>query len=136
MLARASGARVHRTDLALFVDLDSAYVFDNIAIPTGFLSDDQLSRVIADADTFFPAGRPWTLQALSPSANLVDHGLVLLGHPPLMYRPIGGSGPQTPMGLEIRPVATPDDLIAFGETGCGRQMAEMLRSVSRTVRQA
>lgn len=117
LLANAGGGRVQRTELALLIDLDSAYVFDNIVVPSGLLTDDEMERVLRDADSFFPAHRSWTIQAMSPALDLTDHGLSLLGHPPLMYRPCGGlPGPDTPVGLEVRPVKTPDDLAQFERT--------------------
>ena len=115
-LARASGGRVERTDRALLVDLQSSYVFDNIVVPTGFLDADELDEVMTRAAAFFPTGTSWSVQALSPAVDLARYGLTLLGHPPLMYRPAGGEGPPTPDGLEIRRVASRDDLALFEQT--------------------
>jgi GNAT superfamily N-acetyltransferase len=116
MLASCGTGRVERTDLAFYVDLDSAYVFDNIVVPNGFLDDDDLERVVDHAERFFPPGRAWTLQALSPAIDLAPRGLTLLGHPPLMYRPAGGAAPRLPDRLEVRPVRTSDDLAEFEAT--------------------
>lgn len=115
-IAAASDAPTLTTEHAFFVDLDSAYVFDNIVVTRGFLDPDQMSQVIADAHEFFPDDRTWTLQALAPSHDLRSHGLAALGHPPLMYRPAGSPANPGPANVEIRAVETADDLRDFERT--------------------
>ena len=115
-LAGATGAPTASTHTAFFVDLDSAYVFDNIVIPRGFLGPDDLATVVADARAFFPPQRAWTLQAFTPAADLTDHGLALLGHPPLMYLPANAAVRPSPAPVEIRPVETAAQLRDFQET--------------------
>lgn len=110
------GGRIERTDLALYVDLDSAYVFDNIVIPHGHLGPDGMSSVVEHAKRFFPASRSFAVQALSPTLDLAPHGLHLLGHPPLMFRPAGGVPTPPPDGLEIRRVESADELGDFERT--------------------
>src|SRR5262249_8553047 len=47
---------------------------------------------------------------------LSDRGWTLIGHPPLMLRPVGGEAPPLPEGLEIGPVRAVDDLDQFTTT--------------------
>lgn len=115
-IADAAGAPTRSTEHAFLVDLDSAYVFDNIVVTRGFLDPDQMSQVMIDAQDFFPADRTWTLQALTPTNDLRDHGLALLGHPPLMYRPLATHAEPGPVDVEIRPVESADELHDFERT--------------------
>ena len=99
------------------VDLYSAYVFDNIVVPYGPMAEAELAGVVAEAEAFFPEGRAWTLQALTPAVDLRPLGFELLGHPPLMYRPAGtGRRPPVPAGLEIRKVDDAETLRDFEHT--------------------
>ena len=115
--AALTGGRSRRTDDAVFVDCRSAYVFDNVAICAGPLGGGALDRVAAEADEFF-AGSPlgWTLIGFDHRADLRPHGLELLGHPPLMFRPRGGTAPPTPEGLDVVPVTDDRTLADFEET--------------------
>lgn len=115
-IAAASDAPTRSTEHAFFVDLDSAYVFDNIVVTRGFLDPDQMAQVIADAFEFFPDDRTWTLQALTPTHDLRSHGLAPLGHPPLMYRPVDSHARPGPVNVDIRAVETADDLGDFERT--------------------
>jgi hypothetical protein len=45
------------------------------------------AAVIAEVDTFFPAGVPFLLVSAWPTPDLRAHRLALVGHPPLMWRP-------------------------------------------------
>lgn len=61
-------------------------------------------------------GVPKLLISPFPTADLRSDGLHLLGHPPFMVRPAGGEGAAPVAGLEVRAVATADDLAAFERT--------------------
>lgn len=117
LLAGNERARTYDLSNAFMVDLDSAYVFDNIVVPYGPMADVELAGVVEEAGAFFPAGRAWTLQALTPAVDLRPLGFELLGHPPLMYRPAGPGGrPRVPGDLEIRKVEDAATLRDFERT--------------------
>ena len=63
-----------------------------------------------------PPGVPKLLVSPFPTPDLSGDGLELVGHPPFMVRPAGGSGPAPVAGLEIREVADDGDLVAFERT--------------------
>lgn len=115
-MARLTEGRVDRGDDALLADLGSSYVFDNIAIGLGPWSDASYRGIVRRAEAFFGPGRAFTVMALSSSVDLGPLGLRLVGHPPLMWRPPGGTGPVAPPGLDIRPVRTATELADFEQT--------------------
>ncbi len=102
-------------DLAA-VDPESAVLFDNLAIllqpPTGRAIDDTMARLVG----FYPAERHFVLMSPFPTPDLSGFGLELMGHPPLMLRPVGGEGPPPPAGLEIVPVTDAALLRQFVDT--------------------
>jgi hypothetical protein len=62
----------------------------------------------------FPPEVPYLLVSAWPTPDLEPHGLVLVGHPPLMLRlpgPVAGGAPRT--DLEVREVTTADELAAM-----------------------
>ena len=56
---------------------------------------------------------PKLLVSPFPTPDLRGDGLALVGHPPFMIRPAGGSPPDPVLGLEIRRVQDVADLMAF-----------------------
>ena len=116
--ARHSGGRVETVDRATLVDSASAYVFDNVAVCHGPLDGGAMAAVTDAAARFFPAERSWTLLSFTPT--VAPAGMELVGHPPLMYRPVGpraaatdGATAAQPAGLEVRRVRTAADLADF-----------------------
>jgi hypothetical protein len=68
------------------------------------------AATLAEINEMFPAEVPYLLLNPWPSPDLVDHGLVLIGHPPLMVRlPAAGPG-QPRQNTEVREVRTADEL--------------------------
>jgi len=114
--AERTGGRWEADESATFVDLESAYVFDNIAVCRGPLGEAELDRVCERASVFFPEERTWTVLSFDSRSDLTHHGLGRVGHPPLMFRPVGGSAPETPAGLDIRPVDDRSRLADFART--------------------
>lgn len=114
--ASVTGGRLHHLDDAVLVDCRSAYVFDNIAICRGPLDDEALDRVAADAARFFEGAEGWVLLCFNHRSDLRSHGLELIGHPPLMFRPRGGDPPPHPEGLTVVPVDRPERLVDFEST--------------------
>ncbi len=114
--SEAIGGRSMTIEHADFYDMDSAYIFDNIVVCRGPLGDRRLEEVVTLAHDFFPRGRSWTVLSVDSRTDLQHLGLDLLGHPPLMYRPVGGLASSPPPELEIRPVRTEQDLVDFERT--------------------
>ena len=68
------------------------------------------AEVLGEIDALYPAHVPYLLLNPWPAAGLAQHGLVLLGHPPLMVRlPTPGPDPARP-GLQVREVRDADEL--------------------------
>ena len=74
------------------------------------------SAVVESMMGLAPDGVPRLLLSPFPTPDLRVSGLHLVGHPPFMIRPAGEGGPRAVDRLEIREVATPDDLIEFERT--------------------
>ena len=109
-----SGA-THRDDDVAISDCGSPNGFLNVAVllhPRAALDPsfavDPARRVFAEREGGeFIVVSPW------PTVDLRERGLSLIGHPPLMLRPAGGTRPETPEGLEIRQISSRDELRAF-----------------------
>jgi ribosomal protein S18 acetylase RimI-like enzyme len=114
-MADCAGGRHERwPDLAV-ADPGSPVLFDNAAVllqPPAYTDLDSAVRRMID---FYPADRHFVFLSAWPTPDLSSAGLTLMGHPPFMVRPAGGSGPPVPDGLEIVRVAdrsTLDDFVA------------------------
>jgi len=85
-------------------DPGSAVFFDNMVVllaPPQYVDfrpgDGRVAGVL-------PPERHFCLLSAWPTPDLAEHGLELMGHPPFMLRPPGGTAPPTPAGLTIRQV--------------------------------
>ncbi|MGY1644323.1 GNAT family N-acetyltransferase [Geodermatophilus sp. SYSU D00703] len=68
------------------------------------------AATLAEIGELFPAEVPYLLLSPWPSQDLASHGLVLIGHPPLMVR-LPAPGPDLPeRGAQVREVTTAEDL--------------------------
>ena len=68
------------------------------------------AAVLAEVGQLFPPEVPYLLLDPWPLPDLAGHGLVLLGHPPLMVR-LPAAGPDRPHGSpEVREVRTAEEL--------------------------
>jgi GNAT superfamily N-acetyltransferase len=114
--ATATGGRFLRTDEVVLCDLGSSYVFDNIAVVLGPWPTATHRDVVRTAGEYFGSGRAFVCLTLNPSVDLRPFGFELLGHPPLMWRPAGGTGPTTPAELDVRRVETVEQLSDFEQT--------------------
>jgi GNAT superfamily N-acetyltransferase len=103
----------HDEDLAVVWQADRGF-FANLAYVLAAPDDwdDLLSRVAE----VVPAGRPVSLVAATATPNLVDRGWHLVGHPPLMVRPLGGAGPRGPSELTVTQVVDEPGLEVFERT--------------------
>jgi hypothetical protein len=115
-LATRAGGRTRATPRVTMADAASPVVFDNIAVllqpPTYIDLEGTLEAVLS----FFPPDRHFVLLSAWPTPDLSHFGLVLMGHPPLMFRPVGGAAPPAPPELEIRPVTDEPGLKDFVTT--------------------
>lgn len=67
-------------------------------------ADQALDLITRLTDFFDESGSPWSLWSAWPTPDLSEHGLKLLGHPPLMVRPPGTEPVPAPDGLRIAEV--------------------------------
>jgi hypothetical protein len=68
------------------------------------------AAVLEEIGALVPATSPYLLLSPWPAPDLSQHGLALLGHPPLMVRfPSAGTVPS-PAGVEVREVNDADEL--------------------------
>jgi hypothetical protein len=115
-LATRAGGRTRATPAVTMADAASPVVFDNIAVllqpPTYIDLEGTLEAVLS----FFPPERHFVVLSAWPTPDLSRFGLVLMGHPPLMFRPVGGAAPPAPPELEIRPVTDEPGLKDFVTT--------------------
>jgi hypothetical protein len=113
VLAEAGGGRAHLWDDLSAADAASPIIFDNAAVllaPPPYTDlDDVVDRLLA----FYPADRHWVLLCAWPTPDLTHRGLELMGHPPFMVRPAGGSAPPLPEGLRIERVRDAAGLADF-----------------------
>jgi hypothetical protein len=115
-IARLVGGRVLRTDVVSAADPASPVMFDNAIVllqPPQYVD---LEAALRDAIDWYPADRHVVVLSAFPTPDLTTLGLSLMGHPPLMFRPAGGSAPAAPDGLAIREVETAADLGRFSST--------------------
>lgn len=92
---------------AVLADIGSPFGYDNAVVLTRPPDDAGLAAALAAAHSFFPPERWWVLLSLFALPDLTGHGLVRVGHPPLMLRPPAPL-PAPPPGLDIRTVPDAD----------------------------
>ncbi len=104
-LATARGDRVARIDDVLtMTDAAQPLPFWNRAVVEQPV-DDVGELVHALREFYGNAGPPFLLDSMWPTPDLRPYGFVLMGHPPLMLRPMGAASlPDPPTELRIVPV--------------------------------
>jgi GNAT superfamily N-acetyltransferase len=102
-MATRVGGRQKWVEGARMADLGSPFGYDNAVVVTRPLSEARWPEMVAAADAFFPSHRWWVVLSVFPTPDLRAHGLVRVGHPPLMLRPPAPTPPPPP-GLDIRAV--------------------------------
>lgn len=117
-LAERTGGRAARWDDAAAADAGSPVFFDNMAVLLRPPAYTDLADVLTRLDGFYAAGTHVSLLSAWPTPDLatVSPGWELMGHPPLMLRPAGGTAPPPPAGLEIVPVTDGHGLEGFVAT--------------------
>jgi GNAT superfamily N-acetyltransferase len=104
--ARRAGGRVQRLATAVLADSGGVCPFVNEVITTDPLTPGLARR----AREFFPDGRPFVVVSPRGGADLSAVGFTLVGHPPFMVRPAGGSAPPPPSGTTVEEVTDADTL--------------------------
>jgi len=115
-MATSAGGRHERWDDLAVADPRSPVLFDNAAVllqPPQYIDLDDAVRRMVD---FYPPDRHFLFLSAWPTPDLSGAGLELMGHPPLMLRPPGGSAPDLPFGLEVVPVSDRRTLDDFAHT--------------------
>jgi GNAT superfamily N-acetyltransferase len=115
-MARTLGGRAERDADASLADLGSPFLFDNAVVLLRPPTPDGLAALLDRAAAFYPPDRAWVLVSAFPIPHdtPAERGLTLFGHPPVMFRPPGGTPPAVPPPeLRIVPVTTPTDLTVF-----------------------
>jgi GNAT superfamily N-acetyltransferase len=115
-MARAIGGRARRTEVYSAADPASPVMFDNAVVLLQPSTSVDLPDALTEALAWYPPERHVVVLSPFPTPDLRPLGLSLMGHPPLMYRPAGGTAPAVPDGLSIREVADEADLAEFIET--------------------
>jgi hypothetical protein len=119
VLATTAGGRVlHVPELQLrCADLGVASPFGAGAFLEAPVPDAALDELTAQLHRFFgnSPGGPFLLFAPWPIADLTDRGFARIGHPPLMFRPAGGTAPIAD-NLRIVAVRGEDTLADFERT--------------------
>jgi GNAT superfamily N-acetyltransferase len=111
-MAARTGGRQKWVDGARMTDLRSPLGYDNAVVATRPLAEAEWPDVLAAAAAFFPPHRWWVVLSVFPTPDLGAHGLVRVGHPPLMLRPPGPVPVPAP-GLEVRAVTDAATLADF-----------------------
>lgn len=109
------GGRARRWDDLAAADAGSSVFFDNMAVLLAPPAYTDLDDVVARLAEFYPPDRHFALLSAWPAPDLGAR-LELLGHPPFMFRPAGGTAPDPPPHLEIRPVVDAAGLAEFAAT--------------------
>ena len=109
--AASVGGRVGEHDGLVLTDTGVPSLMLNAAVvtaPEALHRLHQLSSFYGDA--------PFLLCSPFPTGDLSSLGLQLMGHPPFMVRPPGGSPRPAPLDLSIEEVSDSDGLVVFERT--------------------
>lgn len=109
-LAEALGRPARRTARWAGGWIGDRGALTNPVVLTRPLGAGEYDEVLAEAGGLLPASVPYLLLSPFPTPDLTEHGLRLLGHPPLMVRFPGGQAPAWREGIEVREVMDAKDL--------------------------
>ncbi|GAA1923450.1 hypothetical protein [Nocardioides marmoribigeumensis] len=82
----------------------------NPVVVTAPLAPGEYAEVLGEVGGLVPDRAPYFLVSPFPTPDLSAHGLVRIGHPPLMVRFPGGAAPPLRDGVGLRQVADEDTL--------------------------
>jgi ribosomal protein S18 acetylase RimI-like enzyme len=107
-LARARGDRVLELPQfnVTFLDGSSGSPFGNAVVMRAPLDEEAWRECASHMHAFFAEapGGPFLVMSAWPTPDLRPHDFGLVGHPPLMLRPVGPLARRTVTGFEIIPV--------------------------------
>lgn len=117
-IARSMGHRMTEDENLLLAEHDSPSIFANKAMLLTSVTDADLKNQLKRAREFMREGssNPFLLWSALPTPDLTAEGFSLVGHPPVMYRPTGGTTPPAPTGLEIIEALDEATLLDFERT--------------------
>ncbi len=82
----------------------------NPVVVTRPVAADAWGGLVDEVGELLSTGIPYFLISPFPTPDLTAHGLVKIGHPPVMVRWPGGEAPPLRPGVELRPVTNADEL--------------------------
>ena len=109
-VASALGRPWRRTDRWSGALLGDSGALVNPVILTQPVGEQDAAEVVAEAGELIPAGTPYFLLSPWLTPDFARHGLVLIGHPPLMVRFPAPRPRPDPEGVEVREVHDADEL--------------------------
>jgi hypothetical protein len=107
-IARGTGKPWHSTPEWAGGWIGDRGALTNWVVPTQPVTDP--AGLLAQVDTLFPGHIPYVLILAWPTPDLQRHGLVLLGHPPLMVRFPGPRPASMAPGVDVAEVRDADGL--------------------------
>lgn len=107
-VARALGRPARRTSAWAGARIGDRGAFTNPVVLLRPPTDP--AALLAEVDEVIPPPVPYLLLSAWPTPDLRQHGLVLLGHPPLMVRSPAAHEVPVAAGLEVREVTDADEL--------------------------
>lgn len=110
--ARVLGRPTHRDDHMVAAWLADSGMFSNFAVLTA--PPASWNALATEVEKAIPTVADAIVLSPFPTSDLREQGFVLIGHPPFMVRPVGGTGPTAPAGLDIVEVTDGDGIRAFG----------------------
>ncbi len=118
-MTAAKGGRVHDDDGAglHLRDLAVGSPFGNVAALTAPVPESRTAEVVARLRAFYGEvpGGPYLVFSPWPTADWTEHGMIRVGHPPLMFRPAGPATTTVP-GLRVGEATDADTLADFERT--------------------
>ena len=111
-VAESLGRPARRTDRWAGAFVGERGSLTNPVVVLRPLDEAGFGEVLSEVGEVVPAHAPYFLLSPFPTPDLREHGLALIGHPPLMVRPPGGVAPDPAPGVELEEVEDAQQLAA------------------------
>jgi hypothetical protein len=108
--AESKGRPLRRTDSWVGAYIGDHGELTNMVMPLRPTDADGFARLLGEVGDLVPPTAPYALLSPFPTPDLSRHGLLRIGHPPLMVRPAAAGPEGLPPGVEVREVDTDDEL--------------------------